>query len=187
MFSFTQKVAVSPLVKSKGKNNCKYIVLHHTGTKNYKGELNVLSGKNYNPNSPASCHFLVWPKWETAKIGEPTDILRHVWVSARGNEWKINNSLNRCCLGIEITWPLDDGWFTTEQKVIVKKLVEHLMAVYSIPQDRILRHCDLTHKWSIKKEYWKIWTVGRKWDVAHTFFPRWDFLAWRASLIPLSQ
>jgi hypothetical protein len=61
------------------------------------------------------------------------------------------------------------------------------MQVYAIPQENVLRHCDLTHAGSKDKKYWTIGTVGRKRDVAHTFFPKGDFLSWRKTLVPLAQ
>ena len=182
MFAFTDRVSCKN--KSKGTNSCKYIILHHTWSKNYKGEIRVLS---WQTALKVSCHFLVWPDGQTAKIGDPSDIQWHVWVSERGNEKRIGNSLNHCCLWIEITWPLEDGWFSDAQKHTTKILVEHLMSVFWIPKENVLRHCDVTHPWSKNKQFWKIWTVWRKRDVAHTFFPKWDFLAWRKKLVPLAQ
>ena len=36
MFEFTHKVAVNPKKKTKGTNACKYIILHHTASQNFK-------------------------------------------------------------------------------------------------------------------------------------------------------
>ncbi len=54
---------------------------------------------------------------------------------------------------------MEDQGFTCDQKVRVKRLVEHLMAAYSIPHENVLRHCDLTHNGSRNKVLRKPGTV----------------------------
>lgn len=181
MFEFTHKVPVNPKKKTKGTNACKYIILHHTASRNFKWDLNVLSG---NTAVAASCHFLIGPKGERAKIGEPEDILWHTGESARWAEKRMGGSLNRCSLGIEITGPMEDQGFTSDQKKRVKSLVEHLMAAYSIPHENVLRHCDLTHSGSKRKILRVPGTIWRKRDVSTTFFDGKAFETRRKDLTP---
>ena len=155
--------------KYAGKNTLEYIVLHHTGTKEgtIKGNLNHLttSGK-------ASCHYVVDTNGDLYKIGDDTDILWHAgevnWP--KKDKW---GSLNAFSIWIEIIGPLSDGGFTDAQRATVASLVQELCAKYKIPQDKILRHKDIS------------WYRG-KWDVSDTFWS-WKYKSfdeYRKSLFP---
>lgn len=92
--------------------------------------------------------------------------------------------MNRHALGIEIIGPLKDGGFTRAQLVTVTRLVEHLMAVYKVPKENVLRHADFTWDGSKEKKLWDGKSRSRKVDVASTFFPSGDFVKWRNELMP---
>lgn len=144
--------------KSIWKNTCEYIVLHHTWTKEWtlQGNINVLTWKNQ--NSRVSAHYLIDTNGDIYKIWNDSDILWHAWTST----WKGRTNINRFSIWIEIIWPLSDGGFTDSQKESVAKLVQYLANLYSIPQENVLRHKDIT---------------GRKWDVADTLW-NWNFKTW---------
>jgi N-acetyl-anhydromuramyl-L-alanine amidase AmpD len=51
---------------------------------------------------------------------------------------------------------MSNGSFTDSQRVEVRKLIQHLMAVFKIPKQNVLRHRDIAPK--------------RKTDIADTFW-----------------
>lgn len=152
---------------SKGKNTCEYIVLHHTASK----EWSINSAINTLTKGKVSCHFLCDVNWDLYKIGDPVNIMWHAGVSS----WNWKRSMNNYSLGIEIIWPLSDGWFTDAQKAAVRDLVQHLMAVFKIPKERVIRHKDIAPK--------------RKIDVLDTFWNK-EFATWadyQKSLTPYQR
>lgn len=149
MYPFKQTFP-TPKEHTPGKNTTKYIILHHTGTKEgtIKGVLDGL----YKRDDYASCHFVVDTNGDAYKIGEPSDILWHAGESS----WNGIKDLNNHSVGIEIIGPLSDGGFTDAQRKTVRELVQHLMYVLGIPKENILRHKDIAPK--------------RKVDIADTFW-----------------
>lgn len=155
MFPFKQTFP-TPVEHTKGINTCQYICLHHTGTKEWtiKGVLDGL----YRRADYASCHFVVDANWDCYKIWDPKDILWHAGVSSW---WKLTD-MNNHSIGIEVIWPLSDWWFTKEQKIMTKRLVQHLMWAFKIPMEHVLRHRDIAPK--------------RKVDIADTFW-KWEYIS----------
>lgn len=149
MFKFKEKLSTKN--KSQWVNTCEYIILHHTATKEWsiKGVINTLTGINW---SQVSAHFLIDTNGDAYKIGDPKDILWHAWVSSW---WKLKD-MNNYSIGIEVIGPLSDWWFTKEQKIMTKRLVQHLMWAFKIPMEHVLRHRDIAPK--------------RKVDIADTFW-----------------
>lgn len=163
MFPFKQTFQ-SPTEKSKGKNTCEYIIVHHTGTAPWtiKG---VLDGLNKRADF-ASCHFVVDINWDAYKIWEPTDILWHAGESS----WKGKTDMNKYSMGIEIIGTTDSV-FTKEQKETVRALIQHLMEVFKIPAENVLRHRDIApkRKVDVADQFWKIATWE---DYQETLIPR---------------
>lgn len=156
MFKFKEKLSTKN--KSQWVNTCEYIILHHTATKEWsiKGVINTLTGINW---SQVSAHFLIDTNGDAYKIGDPKDILWHAWKS----KWGKLTDMNKYSVGIEVIWPLSDWWFTSEQKLTVRKLIQHLMAVLNIPMTNVLRHKDIA-PW-------------RKVDIADTFWNK-EYISW---------
>lgn len=161
MFPFTQNLSARQKNKSAWVNTREFIILHHTAT--WKGTINgnikVLLGET---SRKVSCHFIVDTNGDAYKLGDPTDILWHAWISQWGNR----RDLNKYSIGIEVIWPLP--WFTDEQKHTVLWLVQHLMAVLTIPKENVIRHKDIA--------------PGRKNDIWNEFFKEW-FENWQAKLV----
>ena len=149
MYPFKQTFP-KPAEHTPGVNTCQYIILHHTGTKEWtiKGVLDWL----YRRNDYASCHFVVDINGDVYKIWDPRDILWHAGES----KWGKLKDMNKYSVGIEVIGPLSDGWFTGEQKLAVRRLIQHLMAVLNIPMTNVLRHKDIAPK--------------RKIDISDTFW-----------------
>lgn len=132
--------------RSRGKNTCEYIVLHHTATKegSIKGVINQLTVW------PVSCHFIVDTNGDIYQIGILTDILWHAGVS----QWDGKSNMNNYSVGIEIIWPLP--WFTDAQRKSVRELVNYLLDTLKLLPSRIIRHKDIA--------------PGRKTDVDDSFW-----------------
>ncbi len=156
MFPFKQTFP-TPTERTPWINTCQYIILHHTGTKEgtIKGVLDGL----YRRADYASCHFVVDVNGDCYKIWDPKDILWHAWQS----KWGKLTDMNKYSVWIEVIWPLSDGWFTSEQKLAVRKLIQHLMAVLNIPMTNVLRHKDIAPK--------------RKVDIADSFWNK-EYISW---------
>ena len=76
--------------------------------------------------------------------------------------------MNHCSLGIEVQGPLGKGAsaFTDRQRATLRALLQHLMAVFSIPGENVLRHADITNAYSHKKILWDGKSPSRKVDPA---------------------
>ncbi len=131
MFPFTEDLSNRQRNVSKGTNTCEYIVLHHTGVIGAWNTPTLL----WENKSQVSCHFLIQQDGSTYKLWDPRWILWHCGSS----QWDGRIEMNRYSLWIEVEWPS----FTKEQRVQVRKLVQHLMWVYSIPRERVIRHKDI--------------------------------------------
>lgn len=168
MFKFKETFP-TPTECTKWVNTKQFIIVHHTGTKEWTIKW-VLDGLYRRPDF-ASCHFVVDVNWESYKIGKPDDILWHAGVSS----WGKLKDMNNYSLGIEVIWPMSNGSFTDSQRVEVRKLIQHLMAVFKIPKENVLRHRDIAPK--------------RKTDIADTFWNA-TYKTWadyQNSLIPKEQ
>ena len=143
MYPFT--ITLSTDKKSKGKKNtCQYLILHHTAWGTFESNCKILSGSVWD----VSCHFVVGPKGETAKIGDPKDVL---WHAGNSQRWNLV-MMNGYSMGIEVVWPDKDWRFTKAQHKAVAELVRHLMKAFNIPKENILCHHDITWKWSKEKK-----------------------------------
>jgi len=151
MFKF-KKTYPTPAEHTKGTNTCEYIVIHHTGTKEWT--INGVLDGLYRRADYASCHFVVDINWDCYKLGDPKDILWHAWVSS----WKWKTNLNLYSIGIEIIWPLSNGGFTKEQMEAVRALIQHLMWAFNIPAENVIRHRDIAprRKVDVADSFWKI-------------------------------
>lgn len=148
----------TPAEHSKGKNTCKYIVLHHTGTKEgtVKG---VLDGLNKRADY-ASCHYLVDINGDVYKMGNDTDILWHAGESS----WKGLSDLNKHSIGIETIGPMSNGGFTDEQRKAVAELIAHLCEVHGLKAEHVVRHKDIApkRKVDIADTFWNV--VAKSWE-----------------------
>ena len=162
MYPFNDRVATTK--KSKWVNTCEYIIIHHTGGGSYADNLAYLST---NP-AQVSCHFIIWPSEERAKIWDPKDVLRHAGESKWGNLSDMNNY----SLGIEVVGYWE---FNQYQFIALIDLVQYLMWTFWIRKENVIRHADITQEDMYTKE--KILRDGRrkarKVDISSDFFPKW--------------
>lgn len=129
-------------------NTCQYIILHHTAT----AEGSIKSVLKTLTVGAVSVQYVVDTNGDVYKIGEDKDIL---WHAGRSAWWNLTD-MNRYSIGIEIVWPLEDGWFTDEQRKSVGKLVVELARKYGIGKGNILRHKDISpwRKVDIYDSFW---------------------------------
>jgi len=126
----------------------RYIIIHHTGNIWLLWNLRTLL---WLTNRKVSAHFLISKAGDAYKLSDPEYNTRHEWKSSR--KW---SDVSRVSLWIEVEWPWQDWEFTYEQKIRVKETVRHLMKVYWIPKENVLRHADIA-PW-------------RKNDIAESFY-----------------
>lgn len=139
MYPFT--VVAETSKKSKGTNLARYLVLHHTGGNTFDGNVARLSGDIIKGDkNPVSVQFVIGKNEETAKIGNPKDILRHCGESQRGKDVKAG-SLNAYAMGIEV---VGSGEYDIHQFIRLTDLVEYLMYHFGIPRENVIRHIDIT-------------------------------------------
>ena len=163
MFPFKQDLSAQQVNYSKWiENTCEYVIVHHTGTVQGTlwGNLKTLLGLNR--ASEVSCHFIVDGDGSAYKLADPKLVTWHAWQS----NWGSVIGLNYHSLGIETIGPD----FTQAQRDTVKKLIEHLMWVFKIPKERVLRHADITWQGSSKRILWDGKTKSRKVDIADSFW-----------------
>ena len=176
MYPFTDKLPTTK--KSKGKNTCEYIIIHHTAWGSYLSNIKYLSSWT----AQASVQFVIWPSEECCKIWDPRDISRHAGTST----WWGLTWMNKYSIWIEVVW---FGKYNIKQLIRLTDLVEYLMWVYGIPKENVLRHCDLTHGLSKNKVLWDGKSKSRKVDIGLDFFggSTDDFIKWRDQLTPRTE
>jgi N-acetylmuramoyl-L-alanine amidase len=160
MFPFKQTFP-TPKENTPWINKKKYIITHHTWS--WKGTAKwVINWLAYRDDF-ASCHFFIDEFGDAYKFGSPDDILWHAWVS----QWGTDKNINTMSLGIEVQWPLGWKWkenFTDAQRKTLRLLIQHLMAVFKIPNKNVLRHADLTWWGSSDRFFWDWVSKSRKID-----------------------
>jgi len=117
----------------------KYIMYHHTGTTEFKWTLSWLLWSN-NPNTKVSAHFLIDKDWGMHRLSNPEF---RTWHAGKWN-YKWITDMNSCSIWIEVMWPYNDMelWFYDEQRKSLKELTLHLMFLYKIPKENVIRHKD---------------------------------------------
>lgn len=174
MYPFDKKLETTK--KSAWKNQCTWIVIHHTAWGTFESNMVYLSSSP----AKASVHFVIWPDGEVWKIWDPKDILWH----AGNGSWGWCANVNTKFLWIEVVW---FGEYNIHQLIRLTDLVEYLMWNFPIDRNNIIRHSDCTQDRSITKErVLRDWVKAvKKRDIGLPFF--WDnlhFKKWRDQLVP---
>ena len=181
MYKFDDKVPTEKA--SAGVNLCYWIVIHHTAGGSYKGNLKYLSEKKVptklDPKprqNTVSCHFVIGPKGEAGKIGDPKQILWHAGNGSRGRTPNVNHVM----MGIEV---VGVGEYNKAQYDKLTDLVKYLVKVFNIQKDNVIRHSDCTQSAGFTSK--KILRDGKrkvkKRDIWPNFFPE-GFEKWRDNI-----
>ena len=142
----------SNFTRGRGGNNVEYLVIHYTGgakTAEGAAEANTIYfGRE--ANLGASAHYFVddgYTIWQS--------------VSESDTAWHAGNwAINQRSIGIEVCTA---GAFTEAEIERLTWLVRHLMAKYSIPAERIIRHYDASGKLCPAH-----YIDGARWQELHT-------------------
>lgn len=182
MFSFDKKLPTTK--RSKGINKKRYIILHHT-----PWSFDTIARMGSWDAGKVSYPFVIGQNAESAKIGDPDDILRHCWPSA----WGEHTNLNSMAIGIEFCFPAwQDPSFTKKQFTKWVSLVKHLMKTFGIPKENVLTHTMITNGGTLDnvrknnyvnskaKLYYKPGHMCRKVDVHHCFWQSNGFPTFRS-------
>lgn len=181
MFSFDIKLPTTK--KSKGINTKEYIILHDTPW-SFDTIVRMWSWDAGKVSYP----FVVGQNGESAKIGDPDDILRHCGPSA----WGDINGMNKVALGIEFPYPMGNRSFSKKQFEKWVSLIKHLMKTFGIPKENVLTHTMITNGGTLDnvrknnyvnskaKLYYKPGHMCRKVDVHHCFWQSNGFPTFRS-------
>ena len=140
--------------KSKWTNQCKYIMLHHTGWGTFESSMNYLA---YN-SAEVSVHYVIWAEWEIWRIWLDNYIMWHAGTWNRSYWTYINDK----AIWIEIV----SDWhnFTEKQLHSLRKIVIELQNKYDIWINNIIRHKDYTtRKWDIWDAFYKWYSSFKEW------------------------
>lgn len=142
---------------SKGGNSKKYIVIHDTG--NYNKGAGAMNHFDYfnGGDRKASAHYFVDDKL-VLQVVEDNDRSWHCGVKYGTSQLRseVNNSNS---IGIEICVNPESEFEVAFNKAI--ELTRHLMKVYNIPSNNVVRHFDACAKvcpGSMKADNWKKWS-----------------------------
>lgn len=142
------------------------IVLHHSG-----GSEKSMYSTFDNPNNYVSAHYSVDTDGIIYRYVPDTNVAWHAGASL----WWDMNWLNYYSLGIEVV-STDGKTYTDAQRTSTRELLDFLVDKYSIEEENIVRHCDITQNnvWNMEN---KILAPdkdseksGRKWDLWENFF-----------------
>lgn len=169
---------------TKWVNKCEYIIVHHCWWTNVKVNLDILL---WNTPKQVSAHILIDWDWFAYKLADPRHITWHAWFSQWWMDKDSNWSMNWLAIWIELTWPYPWIWFTDKQKDTLRQLIQHLMYMYDIPKENVLRHADITWIWAKDMKYWDNKSLNRKIDIDIRIT---GWLTWREyvnKLVPKEQ
>jgi N-acetylmuramoyl-L-alanine amidase len=124
----------SPNFNSRKGAKIDCIVVHHTGSANAQGSLEWMSV----PISGVSAHYLIRQDGVVHQLVKDEDRAWHAGICAlRGDAADMNSR----SIGVELANPGNGKTpFTEAQYTILKALLEHLVAEYSIPWENVVGH-----------------------------------------------
>lgn len=142
MNKYTKLAHKSNYGNERSLETIKYLVYHYTANDGDTDTNNALYFQN-NPNLNASAHYFVDDDSITQSVMDNFE----AWHCG-GKFYYHDECRNANSIGIEMCDTVKDGVYNlsslTEANAI--ELGKELMAKYSIPIDRVLRHYDVTHK-----------------------------------------
>ena len=136
MPTISREYTAAPANYTRGGNNPRYIVVHHTGGGGTAADVAHWKANDYNPQHPGSFHFVLDGRGTIYQMMELTDTAWAVgaWagcVQFIGNDESV--SIEVCANGTP---------FTTDEIAELRWLVRRLMAELDIPWNRVVRHYD---------------------------------------------
>lgn len=160
---------------SRAASSIKYIVIHYTGN---DGDTAANNAKYYAQNLvKASAHYFV----DNREIIQSVPDLRIAWAVG-GDKWASctatgggkchGKATNANSISIELCDVVKDGKLAPNAETVERALAltRELMAKYSIPQENVIRHFDVTGK--LCPAYWSGKENAAKWKTEF-----WDRLA----------
>lgn len=132
---------ITQMNRTKATNrNIKYIVIHYVGAvSSAKNNVDYYASKKLS----ASAHYFVDDNsiWQCV---EDKDI---AWHCGGATKYYHPECRNANSIGIEMCCKKDENWYITDATIKnTQDLVKFLMQKYSIKNENIIRHYDVTHK-----------------------------------------
>lgn len=127
---------------SKGKNEVKGIVLHHTANKNIYDALSALT----NPRTRVSSHALIDKDGTRFILAQPTQITWHAGYSMLNGRERCNEFT----IGIEFQGNTKKAPLTDDQINSAIDYILPIMNKYHIKNEDIVTHETIRHNWIVK-------------------------------------
>lgn len=123
-------------------NRVRMVVLHSTAARG-KGDYNYLR-QGGSLENPVSIHYYIDKAGKISQMVQDKDIAWHAGVSSWKVDGKVVNGCNGISIGIELE-NLNNGRdpYPQAQYNATLELVRHLVAVYKIPRNQLVRHLDI--------------------------------------------
>lgn len=121
---------------TKGGNNPRYIVVHHTGGGGTAEDVAHWKANDWNPERPGSFHFVLDGRGIIYQMMELTDTAWAVGAWAGCVQYIGNDE----SISIEVC--ADGTPFTVDEIAELRWLVRRLMVKHGIPAERVVRHYD---------------------------------------------
>ncbi|MBQ4159380.1 MAG: N-acetylmuramoyl-L-alanine amidase [Clostridia bacterium] len=132
---------------SKRKGKIEYIVIHYVGATGGAKANAIYYGHN---DVGASAHFFVGHASEGTPVYQSVDPKHRAWhCGSETGKYKHPYCRNDNSIGIEICCHYDEarGWYFDKETVdTAVELTKHLMQLYSVPIEKVIRHYDVTGK-----------------------------------------
>lgn len=119
----------------------KYIVVHYVGA---TGDAKANCNYFYDTYRGASAHYFVGHKGDIWQCVDDKDIAWHCGAK----KYYHDTCRNSNSIGVEMCCKKKDGKWYFEEKTVdsTVELVKYLMEKYNVPESRVIRHYDVTHK-----------------------------------------
>lgn len=140
MLSINKNLTTTNLTKGR-TSSIKYIVIHYTGNNGDTAKGNTTYFKS--TYRGASAHYFV----DTNSIWQCVEDVNTAWhCGTKGTYY--SNCRNASSIGIEMCSVINNGVYVIPDATVTNavKLAKHLMNLYSIQVENVIRHYDVTHK-----------------------------------------
>lgn len=128
----------SPNYGSRRGTDIDTVVLHHTGSNNFRGDLSTLTTRN--GQNSVSAHYLIA---KDGTIYQLVDDRYRAWHAGDSALHGVPTDVNARSIGIEIVSDGSRGSYTERQYQALERLVPYLTERYDVPLNNLVGHKDV--------------------------------------------